>query len=827
MADARARAGWGAWAEIGLVLACWIFPALVLYPGIFQRRVLFWHDVSLTMLPFRMLAGEAVRHGRLPVWTHLSGAGAAPFAEGQAGVFYPLNLAAYALGIPAWADYVLQLWVHLGLAAALTFLWLHRGHGLGRGVAFFAGQVFSLSGFMASHFMHLHMVQAAAWLPAALWLAEAFAQWKRPVVVAAVAAALVAALALVGHPQTFMMVVAASVLWAAVRAGGGWAALRAVGAMGAAGALGMATAAVQLVPTMAHIAAAGARAQPTVEFMRRYSLDWRGLLYLVHPEIFGSYHAGNYFGAVHHYEVCGWVGGAALMLAVVGLVSGLTGRRRGLVVAAGVLCAAGLFLGLAKYNPIYYALVHVPVINKFRTAGRYVLWVDMAVAVLAAIGLEALVARRERARKAAVGVGLVVAVAWMGAPAVVEAGRPVVHRVLLKEAMRRAGGERAVAVAKAKQKFAFLVRQVSVVNGYGAIWVIAGLALAAAGAFGGSKAAAAIGVVAATELGHLLLFAMPYNPWAPLDLLTSRPMIARLLAADPAHGRVYTDKGIEGTVGRAAWGWPWQPGRRWEVFWDGREAVPPDSNVIYGCQQLACRFPLTTRRLWHWTEERLPELLGGGDREVRRAVAVLRKLGTAWLVTTVQRAARVPGQVVCRWPSVGLALVRLPQWRESDIAWIPERVVMAGAADEANRLTEALADEGTAVVEGAEATAGKGKVVDARYAGPRARVVVEMEREGLAVISAAVDPGWRVTVDGRPAATVRVNTLLVGVTVPKGYHVIDLRYCCPGLRAGAWVSVGAAAAWLLWCAIAVANALKGTAPQPSGARRAGRASGLR
>ncbi|MBC7289138.1 MAG: YfhO family protein, partial [Armatimonadetes bacterium] len=350
------------------IAAAWILPTVLLSPGLFANRVLFWHDVTRTMLPFRQLAAKAISEGRLPVWTHLSGAGAAPYGEGQAGVFYPPNSLSYVARIPPWTDYTLQLWLHLGIAATVTFLWLHRSHGLSAPAAYLGSQIFALSGFLVSHFMHLHIVQIAAWLPALLWLSEALARWEKPLPSFVVAAALVAALALAGFPQICYMIVLAALIWAAASAKSRAAAVRALGALCAASALGLLIAAVQLLPTAAHLAATGARAKPTIEFMRRYSLDWRGLLFFLQPEVFGSYHQGDYFGAIHHYEVCGWVGGVPLLLAPVALLAGTPGRRR-LVIASALLVTGGLFLGLAQYNPVYHLLVHVPIISKFRAAG--------------------------------------------------------------------------------------------------------------------------------------------------------------------------------------------------------------------------------------------------------------------------------------------------------------------------------------------------------------------------------------------------------------------------------------------------------------------------
>ena len=51
-----------------------------------------------------------------------------------------------------------------------------------------------------------------------------------------------------------------------------------------------------------------------------------------------------------------------------------------------------------------------------------------------------------------------------------------------------------------------------------------------------------------------------------------------------------------------------------------------------------------------------------------------------------------------------------------------------------------------------------------------ARAVVHTTRRATVVLSASYDPGWRATVNGRPAPTVMVAPALVGVVVGPGVH---------------------------------------------------------
>ena len=56
----------------------------------------------------------------------------------------------------------------------------------------------------------------------------------------------------------------------------------------------------------------------------------------------------------------------------------------------------------------------------------------------------------------------------------------------------------------------------------------------------------------------------------------------------------------------------------------------------------------------------------------------------------------------------------------------------------------------------------------------------------LLVLTDVHYPGWKATVDGRPADVERVNYLLRGVAVPAGTHRVEFRYEPLSWRVG-WI----------------------------------------
>jgi len=79
-------------------------------------------------------------------------------------------------------------------------------------------------------------------------------------------------------------------------------------------------------------------------------------------------------------------------------------------------------------------------------------------------------------------------------------------------------------------------------------------------------------------------------------------------------------------------------------------------------------------------------------------------------------------------------------------------------------------------------------------------LTVQAPRAGLLVLSESNARGWRATVDGRPAPILAANYAFRAVEVPAGTHAIRLRYHPPALIAGlAVTAIGIITGlWLLW-----------------------------
>jgi hypothetical protein len=74
--------------------------------------------------------------------------------------------------------------------------------------------------------------------------------------------------------------------------------------------------------------------------------------------------------------------------------------------------------------------------------------------------------------------------------------------------------------------------------------------------------------------------------------------------------------------------------------------------------------------------------------------------------------------------------------------------------------------------------------------GSRRRIELSGGGEGWLAMASSWDPGWRVSVDGKPAELLRLDYALCGVHLPKGAQMIEFEYSPPYLVLSLWISLG-------------------------------------
>ncbi len=380
-----------------------------LMPGLFALLVaaFFWRlisgdvympadggDLGSFLYPTYHFIQQSLKAGVWPLWNPYIYSGVPFAAEVQSGVFYLPHLLRFLLGGEiAYRD---MEWLVMGHIwwAGVTMYALARGLRFNRYAATLAGVAFMFSDLFIIHFGNLNLIAVAAWLPLVLlgahrYLAGGSLRW-------ALAAGLALGVgSLAGHIQMTLYSLMASGLWA-----GFWLLtdyahwrktwLRALLAVVVPAAAGVGLMAPMLLPGL-EISHFTERASWSYAQTVGYSLSPAQLIGMIIPGFFGRSPA-MHWGLWPRVEM-GYIGVFTLILALTGV---LLRRDRLTWTLSGVAVTALLFsLGI-------YSVVHgwftwaLPGLDQLRAPARFIFVFDLAIALLAGRGLQAMMEARSQ-----------------------------------------------------------------------------------------------------------------------------------------------------------------------------------------------------------------------------------------------------------------------------------------------------------------------------------------------------------------------------------------------------------------------------------------------
>lgn len=379
-----------------LLAASWL--SVLFGPVLSPERALANRDIAVFHLPLRQAFRELAEFGA-PFWNPWVNGGQPVLSNPNYGAFYP----------PSWLvfvappHYALSLLVVLHGAIAFAGAWrLARRLGCGAGAAALAsvgyagcGAYFSLLGALPLFLSLAWLPWLLAWADEALW-APAGEPWLRPALLAGGALGLQL---IIGEPAGVVMsglALLALTVSAAVRRPA--AALRILAPF----LFGVALAAVQLIPTLGHLADSPrtglAAARATVWSMRPVRLAE-----VVFPRFFGDSQqdlSGLFFGWQVNDRNFPYVESLypGLLLALLGATALLRGPvpRR----AAWALCfAAGCFLALGRHNPVFAALREaIPLLSVQRFPEKFVVLSVLSLSLAGVLGWQRLLDERDAGR---------------------------------------------------------------------------------------------------------------------------------------------------------------------------------------------------------------------------------------------------------------------------------------------------------------------------------------------------------------------------------------------------------------------------------------------
>lgn len=350
-------------------------------------------DLVCFHLPLRQFYASCLARGEDFHWNPWLFCGFYVHGEGQVGMDHPLHLTLYGLLPLTWA-FNLEFLLNFVFLQGGMYLWL-RGWVGRRDAALLGALLFSSCGFCLGHGVHLNALAIVAHLPWLLLAVDRLIDGRRPRSRAGAGLALgllTASELLLGYPQYVLFTALAQGIYVLVR----WPGWRCLVTIGTVTGLGILAGCVQLLPT-AESLSLSQRSQTTLDFRGAFSLHPLHLGQLLFP------HALAVDNLVElSLRNALFVSAAAAYLLALLRAAGV----RRLAWFAVALLAIGLFAALGRYNPWFAVYSRLPGMSCFRCPGRFLVLVEFAAAVGAALLWRHLSQRRPDGRLSAKHLGL-------------------------------------------------------------------------------------------------------------------------------------------------------------------------------------------------------------------------------------------------------------------------------------------------------------------------------------------------------------------------------------------------------------------------------------
>ncbi len=734
-----------------IALAFWTVAIVFFFWDVVSlQKALFYFDITEINYPYRDFFARELRAGRFSRWFPGLYCGFPLYSESQAGYFHPLKYLLYPW-LATWQAFNLDTVLSIWLTGAGTYGWLRRH--VGAAGALTGAAIFGVGGFTWAHFVHTSMINALSSVPLIIWALES--GWDRrrfwPIALGALA---MASQVFAGHLQDTILTIGLVGLYTLYRtatqntlAGRLTTLGLATGLVG----LGIGLAAVQWVPSK----------ELLDRSPRAGGLTWDKLTYgSWHPELLPTLVVREAYGTrardtdwmdgfYPYHEMDSYLGLMGLGLAVVGAAAY---RDRWVAFWALLAIFSGLLM-LGKFTFLFDFAHRIPVFGSSRIPVRYHLWFSMAIAALAAVGVDRLARPGGVSLRAAGATALTLVI--LSIPILIYVYAPVWsshERWTLpyhQNRYRWLGNE----VLYASARTAFLAASA---------WMIAKFAARSSASSLRVRLAAILPVLVTVDL--LGAHAVDVATITP-SYWTKPPVSAQLLAKDPSFVRLFA------IAKRSAA----EPGFASEPidFLPVRDTLDWSLPPVWGLWTSRGETPIIPQRLLSYTDTAKPgqgryDLEGvthwvTGFRPSSPAVRYI-PAGTAYIIknTSALPRARLVGRPVYvkDQPAAIKALQEMG-------ATVRERLVVE---DPQKPLPSEATVSGTAKVVREEPE----------------EVVIETESSGPAylVLSDTFDPGWSATLDGKVTTIHPAYIAFRAVYVPAGRHSIIFRYRPAGFDLG-------------------------------------------
>ncbi len=338
-------------------------------------------DMANQVLPWLQFQATAWKRGEwFPLWDPHVWGGQPLVGQLQPGAAYPFNWILFLL--PFRDGHIDPMWLHLyfivdHVLAALFCYWLCRDLRRSRFASVLAGSIFALTGVVGA-LGWPQMLHGAIWIPLVLLFFFRSERGERPVANAALSGAFLGLSLLSGHHQipTFTCLLL-GILWL-VRL------RRALAPAATFGTCAFLVSALQILPAHEY-------GRHAVRFVgTRNGVYWgQSVPYQIHQDLEHSLFPSGLLGLVipNAGSHDAFVGLAALALALLGFAACFRKpevQRMGAIALGALVFALG---GFSLFHGVAYLLV--PMVEKARTPAMALVLAQLAIAILAAFGLDA------------------------------------------------------------------------------------------------------------------------------------------------------------------------------------------------------------------------------------------------------------------------------------------------------------------------------------------------------------------------------------------------------------------------------------------------------
>jgi len=737
---------------------CWIFWDAVILRGAF-----FYFDVTEINYPYRYFFAEELKAGRFSRWCPWLYCGMPLFSESQAGYLHPLKYLFYPW-METWKAFNFDTVFSIWLAGAGAYGWLRRH--VGPAGALTGAAVFGVGGYTWAHLVHTSMINALASVPFAIWALEwawGNGRW-RGVVLGALA---IACQVFAGHLQDVILLAGLLGCYglfraatAATRREGASVLAKTVGLVG----LGVLLSAVQWIPSKELLDRSPRAGGLTYDELTYGSWSPELLPTLALREAYGTRARDTDWmdGFYPYHEMNAYLGLLALSLAVVGAAG--PGARDRWTTFWVLLTITGGLLMLGRFTFLFDHANKIPIAGSSREPVRFHLWVTVAVAALAAAGVE---------RLGRPGV-VKLRAALIFAAVLVLSSLPIlfiIYSPVWNEPKRWTAPYHLA-------RYEWLGNELTLGAIRTGIVTVVGLVLAwrASKAVRPNRRTALAALLPVLVLADLLGAHKDDAPTIAPEYWTDPPESVKRIQADPSFIRVF---GI-GERSAAEPGYASEP----IDFMKARDALNWSLPAAWGLASAKGETPMISRRIIDYFDN---TLYGAGRFDLDSVSHVV--------VGRNNRATFVPNE------PVGDAFLHVNPNAMPRARLAGKPVYAADRAEAVEALRRLGPDlKNRLVVE----DPARPLAPDAEVAGTatieidlpeRIVVTVEAETPAYLVLADTFDPGWTATVDGRPAHIAPAYAAFRAVYVDKGRRVVEFRYHPAGFTLGLALSaVGALAA---------------------------------